>query len=109
MTQDSKKVVQNFSRSCKIPEEFRVKQDVLPKEYEQYLDYYSVQVRRMHSVQYMRQILSGLNLYLQKSNIAFCKISIEHIDHFLALYNKNYATATCRINRSFLHEFLQYF
>ena len=109
MKQDSKRVAQNFYRNCKIPEEFRAKQDVLPTEYEQYLDYYKIQVRRMHSVQYMRQILSGLNLYLQKSNIALCKISIEQIDHFLALYNKNYATATCRINRSYLREFLKYF
>ena len=98
-----------MSRYCKIPEEFRAKQDVLPTQFEQYLDYYSVQVRRMHSVQYMRQILSGLNLYLQKSNIALCKISIEQIDHFLALYNKNYAIGTCRINRSYLREFLKYF
>jgi integrase/recombinase XerD len=81
----------------------------IPEVFEQYLDYYSVQVRRMHSVYCMRQILSGLNLYLQKSNIALCKISIQQIDQFLALYNKNYATATCRVNRSYLREFLKYF
>ncbi len=98
-----------MSRYCKIPEEFRVKQDVLPTQYEQYLDYYRVQVRRMHSVYCMRTILSGLNLYLQKSNIVLCKISIEQVDDFLALYNKNYATATCRVNRSYLREFLKYF
>lgn len=98
-----------MSRYCKIPEEFRVKQDVLPAEYEQYLDYYRFQVRRMHSVYCMRQILSSLNLYLQKSNIALCKISIEQIDHFLALYNKNYATVTCGVHRSYLREFLKYF
>jgi integrase/recombinase XerD len=63
----------------------------------------------MHSVYCMRKIISGFNLYLQKSNIAFCKISIEQIDHFLALYNKNYATATCRVHRSYLREFLKYF
>ncbi len=108
MTQNSKGVTQNFSRNCKIPEEYRIKQDVLPTEYEQYLDYYRAQVRRMHSVYCMRKILSSLNLYLQKSNIALCKITIEQIDHFLALYNKNYATATCRVNRSYLREFLKY-
>jgi len=81
----------------------------IPEVYEQYLDYYRTQVRRMHSVYCMRKILSGLNLYLQKSNIALCKISIEQIDCFLALYNKNYATATCRVNRSYLREFLKYF
>ena len=81
----------------------------IPEVFEQYLDYYRAQVRRMHSVYCMRKILSGLNIYLQKSNIALCKISIEQVDHFLALYNKNYATATCRVNRSYLREFLKYF
>jgi len=81
----------------------------IPEAFEQYLDYYSVQVRRMHSVYCMRKILSSLNLYLQKSNIVLCKISIEQVDHFLALYNKNYATATCRNHRSSLREFLKYF
>ena len=82
---------------------------MLSTQFEQYLDCYRTQVRRMHSVYCMRQILSALNLYLQKSNIALCKISIQQIDHFLALYNKNYATATCRVNRSYLREFLKYF
>ena len=75
MTQNSKGVAKNFSRNCKIPEEFRVRQDVLPTLFEQYLDYYRAQVRRMHSVYCMRIIISGLNLYLQKSNIALFKIS----------------------------------
>jgi len=98
-----------MSRYCKIPEEFRVKQDLLPALYEQYLDYYRAQVRRMHSVYCMRKIISSLNFYLQKSNITLCKISIEQVDDFLALYNKNYAPATCRVNRSYLREFLKYF
>jgi len=98
-----------MSRYCKIPEELRIKLDVLPTEYEQYLDYYRTQVRRMHSVYCMRKILSSLDLYLHESNIAFCKISVEQVDQFLALYNKNYATATCRVNRSYLREFLKYF
>jgi len=108
MKKDSKRVDQNFTRNCKIPEEFRVKQDVLPTEYEQYLDYYRGKVRRIHTVYCMRKILSGFNIHLQKSNIALCKISIELVDHFLALYNKNYATATCRVNRSLLRGFLKY-
>jgi site-specific recombinase XerD len=108
MTQDSKRAAKIFSKNCKIPEELRAKQDVLPTEYERYLDYYRIQVRRMHSVWCMRQILSSLNFYLQKSNIALCKISIEQVDQFLALYNENYATATCRVHRSYLREFLKY-
>jgi integrase/recombinase XerD len=100
--------VQRFSKNFKTPEELRVKQDNLPTEYEQYLDYYRDRVRRMHTVYCTRKILSGLNIYLQKSNIALCKISIELVDHFLALYNKNYATATCRVNRSLFRGFLKY-
>ena len=80
----------------------------IPEAFEQYLDYYRAQVRRMHSVYCMRKILSSLNLYLQKSNSALCKISIGQVDHFLALYNENYAPATCRVNRSYLREFLKY-
>ncbi len=108
MTQDSKGAAQIFSKTCKIPEELRAKQDVLPTEYGQYLGYYRVQVRRMHSVQCMRKILSSFNFYLQKSNISLCKILIEQVDQFLALYNKNYATATRRVHRSYLREFLKY-
>lgn len=81
----------------------------IPEIFEQYLDYYRTQVRRMHSVYCMRKILSDLNLYLQKSNIALSKISIGQVDDFLAFYNKSYAPATCRVNRSYLREFLKYF
>ena len=81
----------------------------IPKVFEQYLDYYRAQVRRMHSVYCMRKILFGLNLYMQKSKIVLYKISIKDVDSFLAIYNKNYATSTCRVNRSYLREFLKYF
>ena len=109
MTQDSKGVPQNFPGNCKKPEKHRTKQDVLPTEYEQYLDHYRAQARRMHSVYCMRKILFDLNLYMQKSNIFLYKISIKDVDSFLAIYNKNYATSTCRVNRSYLREFLKYF
>ena len=80
----------------------------IPEEFERYLDYYKIQVRRKKTVQGMRNILSGLDAYLQKSNITFCKISIEQVDHFLALYNKNYAPGTSRTYRSHLRKFLKY-
>jgi len=80
----------------------------IPEVFEQYLDYYRAQVRRKKTVQGMRKILSSLNLYLQKSNIAFCKITIEQIDHFLALYNKDYSPGTSRMYRSHLRKFLKY-
>ena len=56
----------------------------------------------------MLKIIHRENRCLQKSDSALCKISIEQVDHFLALYNKNYASATCRVNRSYLREFLKY-
>jgi integrase/recombinase XerD len=80
----------------------------LPEEFEQYLDYYKAQVRRKRTAQGMRRILSSFNIYLQKLNIALCKISIEQIDHFLALYNKDYSPGSSRMYRSHLRKFLKY-
>ncbi len=85
---------QRFIKSCKIPEEYRVEQDELPTEYEQYLNYYRSQVRSKQTVQGAWRILSGFNIYLKKLNISLCKISIEQVDHFLGHYNKNYASLT---------------
>jgi len=109
MTPDQNKgFTQCFSKHCKIPEEFRIKQDILPTEYEQYLDYYRDQVRSKLTVQGVWRILSGFDIYLRKSKISLHTISIEDIDHFLALYNKNYSLKTCRMYRSYLRKFLKY-
>jgi len=80
----------------------------LPDEFEQYLSCYKAQVRSKWTVQGMRRVLSGFNAYLKKCNLHLCKISIEQIDRFLALYNKNYATGTSRTYRSHLRKFLAY-
>ena len=82
--------------------------NILPEEFEQYLSCYKAQVRSKYTVQGMRRILSGFNTYLQKFNLTLDKISIEQIDHFLARYNKNYATGTSRTYRSHLRKFLAY-
>ena len=109
MTTDPHKgFIQRFIKGCKIPEEFRVKQDVLPTEYERYLYYYRAQVRSKQTVQGVWRTLSGFNIYLKKSNISLCKISIGQVDHFLGHYNKNYASGACRIHRSNLRQFLKY-
>jgi len=79
----------------------------LPEEFEQYLGYYKVQSSK-GMIYRARRILSGFDIYLQKFNIDLCKISIEQIDQFLALYNKNYVPGTCRTNRSHLRKFLNY-
>ncbi len=109
MTTDPHKgFTQCFSRGCKIPEEFRVKQDVLPAEYEQYLNFYRAQVRSKLTVQGVWRVLSGFDIYLRKSNIYLHKISIKDVDRFLVLYNKNYSLKTCRMYRSYLRKFLKY-
>jgi len=109
MTPDlDKGFTQCFSRVCKIPEEFRVKQEFLPAEYEQYLEYYRAQVRSKLTVQALWRILSGFVIYLKKLNISLHEISIENVDHFLALYNKNYSLKTCRMYRSYMRKFLKF-
>jgi len=79
----------------------------IPEVFAQYLDYYKAQCSK-GMIYRARRILSGFDIYLQKSNIDLCKISIEQIDQFLALYNKNYVPGTCRANRSHLRKFLKY-
>ncbi len=104
----NKGFTQRFIKSCKIPEEYRVAQEELPAEYEQYLNYYRSQVRSKQTVQGAWRILSGFNIYLKISNISLCKISIEQVDHFLGHYNKKYASGACRSHRSNLRQFLKY-
>ncbi len=109
MEKDSHKQPNRYDNSrCKIPDFFQVKQDVLPKDFEQYLDYYKKRCQRKKVVQGARRILSGFNIYLQKSNIDLYKISIEKIDSFLAYYNKNHAQGTCKLYRTYLRGFLKY-
>jgi len=80
----------------------------IPEEFERYLDYYKTQVRRKETVQRVRKILTGLDVYLQELDITFCKISIEQVDHFLARYNKNFTPGTSRTYRSHIRKFLKY-
>jgi integrase/recombinase XerD len=100
--------VQYHNKRSKIPDFFQVKQGVLPKEFEQYLDYYKNCCHEKRIVQDARRILAGFNLYLQKSNIDLHKISIENIDCFLSYYNKNLAQGTCKLYRAYLRGFLRY-
>ncbi len=80
----------------------------IPEEFERYLYYYKTQVRRKETVQRVRNILTGLDVYLQELDITFCKISIEQVDHFLARYNKNFTPGTSRTYRSHIRKFLKY-
>ncbi|MBL6993238.1 site-specific integrase [Desulfobacula sp.] len=109
MEKDShKQQAQYHNHRCKIPEFFQIRQDVLPKDFERYLDYYKNRCQVKRAVQDARRILSGFNIYLQKSNIDLHKISIEKIDSFLSYYNKNLAQGTCKLYRAYLRGFLRY-
>lgn len=109
MEKDSHKRPGHYCNNrCKIPKFFQIRQDVLPKDFEEYLDYYKNRCQVKRVIQDARRILSGFNLYLQKLNIDLYKISIENIDSFLAYYNKNLAQGTCKLYRAYLRGFLRY-
>ncbi len=99
---------QYHNKRCKIPEIFQIRQAVLPTDFEQYLDYYRNRCQGKRILRDTRRILSGFNIYLQKSNIDLYKISIEKIDSFLACYNKNLAQSTCKLYRAYIRGFLKY-
>jgi len=104
-----KRLAQYHKNRCKLPELFQKRQKALPKIFEQYLEYYKNRCQNKRTRQGSRNILSGFNIYLRKSNIELHKISIEHIDNFLAYYTKNLAQSTRRLYRSYLRGALRYF
>jgi integrase/recombinase XerD len=96
------------SEQYDIPESLKkTQQGLLPKKFEKYLDYY----RELNSegmAQGARRIFSVFNRYLQELNISLCKISIDQVDQFLAIYNKGYAPGTRRTHRSYMRKFLKH-
>ncbi|MDX2439685.1 MAG: tyrosine-type recombinase/integrase [Desulfobacterales bacterium] len=79
----------------------------IPEEFKQYLDYSNTQCSEQ-IVSGARRILSSFDMYLQNSKTSLSEISIEQVDHFLALYNKNFAPGTSRTYRSHFRKFLKY-
>jgi integrase/recombinase XerD len=73
--------------------------------YEQYLNTRQVGHNMLHRT---RGVLSALNTYLQKENIALSGLKIEHIDGFLKAYNAPYSAKSGAHNRSCLRGFLRY-
>jgi len=90
----------------KIPEPFQIKRKILPEIFEQYIKYYGNRCQGRTHVLAVRRMLSSLNAYLEKSATSLHKISINQIDNFLALHNKNFAPGTCKLQRSYLRGFL---
>lgn len=77
----------------------------LPDIYEQYLNTRQVGHNMLHRI---RGVLSALNRYLQKENVALSELKIEHIDGFLKAYNAPYSATSRAHNRSCLRTFLRY-
>lgn len=93
----------------KIPGPIVKDEKFLPEVYEAYLQYYA-QSRQAGSSQMatIKRVLAAFNAYLQSVNIKLSAIKIEHIDTFLADFNKPHAPGTRRLYRSCFRGFLSY-
>ena len=85
------------------------KQQLLPDLFQQYLLYrQKTGQAALRKIKQISRVLSAFNDYLQKHKIDLGSVRIEHIDTFLAQFNKPYAPTTRRIYRSYLRGFLTY-
>lgn len=85
------------------------KQQLLPDVFQQYLLYrQKTGQAALRKIKQISRVLSAFNDYLQKHKIDLGSVRIEHIDTFLAQFNKPYAPTTRRIYRSYLRGFLTY-
>jgi integrase/recombinase XerD len=62
----------------------------------------------LRQIEAIARVLRAFSNYLEKSLIELPKISIEHVDSFLAALNAPYARSTQRLYRSYLRCFLRY-
>lgn len=95
----------------KIPEPLQIPnyQVELPRIYEQYLIYHEQTRELPHTrINSIRRVLASLHQYLEGVNIDLFAIKIEHLDAFMAEFNKRLAPGTCRIYRYHLRQFLKY-
>lgn len=77
--------------------------------YEDYLTYHE-QSRQVpyQRIKQIAAVLAALHNYLQRHDVGFSSLEIEHIDAFLAVFFEPFAPATCRVYRSILRGFLRY-
>lgn len=59
-------------------------------------------------IKFTRTLLSALNRYLTNHGIALERLSIQHIDGFIARYSSGYQYSTRRHIRTYLRKFLKY-
>ncbi len=95
----------------KIPKPLarKTKPVVLPKIYEDYLDYQQTHrqatARLLSSI---KRVLVAFDQYLQTYKIDLYSLKIEQVDAFLAQFLAPFAAASCRIYRGKLRGFLKY-
>lgn len=94
-----------------IPEPLEVPHDrvLLPDIYEKYLLY--LQQRKAVCktlVRSSRRVLASLNEYLDQHNIELATLNIQHMDAFLAEFNKPFCNVTRGTYRSQIRSFLKY-
>jgi site-specific recombinase XerD len=81
----------------------------LPEIYEQYLVYHKQSQQAPDTtIKAARRVLAAFHDYLQGVKINFSSIRIEHVDAFLAGFNKDFKPATCKTYRGYLRGFLSY-
>jgi integrase/recombinase XerD len=95
----------------KIPKPLasKTKPVVLPKIYEDYLDYQ--QTHRQATarlISSIKRVLVAFDQYLQTHKIDLYSLKIEQVDAFLAQFLAPFAAASCRIYRGKLRGFLKY-
>jgi len=95
----------------KIPQPLvsKTKPVVLPKIYQDYLDYqqtYRQATARLISS--IKRVLVAFDQYLQTHKIDLYSLKIEQVDAFLAQFLAPFAAASCRIYRGKLRGFLKY-
>ena len=75
----------------------------------QYLIYYQ-KTRQSGTTQIrgIQRVLEAFATYLDTSRIRLPDVKIEHVDGFLAVFNRPYARSTQRLYRSYLRGFLRY-
>jgi len=84
-------------------------QHPLPEVYQSYLEYADLTaVTRHKQMKAVKALLWKLHTYLEMKKLALEKLSIDHIDTFLAELNAPYALSTRRLHRSHLRGFLHY-
>lgn len=81
----------------------------LPEVYQSYLEYADLTAKtRRRQMRDVTRFLWKLHTYLEKEDLALEKLTIDHIDAFLAELYAPYALSTRRLRRSYLRGFLHY-